>query len=93
MQPDPGTPEAAARAAWHELDAAERAFPECEHVREWRALVGAARARHRAALAAVDAAAARGPEPVPSPSSLPPAPEPADEGALFPLGDLGEVAA
>jgi hypothetical protein len=90
--PDPGTPAAAARAAWLELDAAERAFPECEHIREWRALVGAARVRHRAALSALDAAAARGHELRAAPSSLPLEPAPVDDGALFPLEHPGRAA-
>jgi hypothetical protein len=72
-------------AAWRELDAAERAFPDCEHVRAWQQRVADARGKHRAALAAVDEAAAREAEPVPVPSSLPSEPEPDDDGALFPL--------
>jgi hypothetical protein len=84
-QPDPGTLDAAREAAWKALDAAERAFPQCEHIREWRQRVDDARADLRAVLAAVDEAATRGAEPPPASSSLPAVPEPADDGALFPL--------
>ena len=81
MQPDL---DAAREAAWQALDAAERAYPRCEHVREWEASVKAARERHRAALSAVDEAPRREAEPPPVPPSLPVEPEP-DDGALFPL--------
>ena len=70
--------------AWRVLDAAERAFPDCEHVRDWRQRVEDARRAHRAALSAVDQAPAREAEPVPVPPSLPAVPEPDDDGALFP---------
>ena len=76
-QPDP-------EQAWRELDAAERAFPDCDHVRAWRQRVEDARRAHRAALSAVDEAAAREAEPPPVLPSLPLEPEP-DDGALFPL--------
>lgn len=79
MQPD-------LEQAWRELDAAERALPDCEHVRDWKAQIAAARERYRAVLRSADAAETMRPKPLPAPSSLLPAePEPADDGALFPL--------
>ena len=71
-------------AAWRELDAAERAIPDCDQVRAWRQRVEDARRAHRAALSAVDEAPRREAEPPPVPPSLPVEPEP-DDGALFPL--------
>ena len=61
--------------AWRELDAAERAIPDCPHVIAWREQIAAARKRYRAALRASDAAARTSPEPFPAPSSLLPEPE------------------
>lgn len=83
MQPDL---EAAREAAWRELDAAERAIPDCPLVRAWRDRIDAARETHRKATRAAEAAA--GPSTGALLSSLPTEPEPQLEGqeALFELG-------
>lgn len=80
--------EAAREAAWRELDAAERAFPDCPHVRAWRDRIDAAREAHRQAVRAAEAAA--GPRMGAPLSSLPAEPEPQLEGqeALFELGTV-----
>jgi hypothetical protein len=90
MQPngkalDLGDLEAERDKAWLAYNQVARAIPDCPHVVAWREQIAAARERYRAVLRAADAAATTSPEPFPAPSSLLPEPEPADDGALFPL--------
>ncbi len=86
MSADLAALDAAREQAWRELDAAERAIPDCPHVRAWQARVAAAREAHRKAIRAAEAAAGeRTGAPL---QSLPAEPEPQLEGqeALFELG-------
>lgn len=46
--------ETAREQAWKAYDAIARAQPDCEHVREWREQVAAARRAHLEALRACD---------------------------------------
>jgi len=48
--------ESARQAAWQAYNAIARAFPHCEHVREWREQVAAARRTHLLAIRACDRA-------------------------------------
>lgn len=48
--------EAAREAAWRAYDAAARALPDCEHVRDWQERVRVARAAHLAAARAYNRA-------------------------------------
>jgi hypothetical protein len=48
--------EAAREAAWLAYNAMARTLPDCEHVRDWRQQLTAARAAHLAAARAVDRA-------------------------------------
>jgi hypothetical protein len=48
--------EAAREAAWRAYDALARGLPDCEHVRDWREQVAAARRAHLAAARACDRA-------------------------------------
>ena len=86
MNADLEQAEAAREAAWQELDAAERAIPDCPHVRAWRHRIAAAREAHRKAIRAAEAAA--GPRAGAPLSPLPAEPEPQLDGqeALFELG-------
>ena len=47
--------EAAREAAWLTYNTIARSLPECEHIRDWREQVAAARAAHLAAARACDA--------------------------------------
>jgi len=70
---------------WLAYNHLQQNLPQCEHVREWQQQIDASRKAYKAALAAVDRAAANGAWPAPASSSLPLLePEPADDGALFP---------
>lgn len=78
--------EAAREQAWRELDAAERAIPDCPHVRAWRQRIDTARDEYRKAIKAAEAAAPpRAGAPL---TPLPAVPEPELDGqeALFDLG-------
>jgi len=48
--------ESTRQAAWRAYDAIARAFPDCEHNRQWREQVKAARDKHQAAIRACDRA-------------------------------------
>lgn len=48
--------EAAREGAWMTYNTLARSLPECEHVRDWRMMVAAARAAHLAAARACDRA-------------------------------------
>jgi hypothetical protein len=48
--------EIAREVAWRAYDTLARALPDCEHVREWREQLAAARTAHLAAARAVDRA-------------------------------------
>ena len=50
----PAGPEAAREAAWKAYDAIARALPDCEHIRDWREQVQAARKVHMDAIRACD---------------------------------------
>ena len=54
--------DAAREAAWRELNAAERALPDCEHVTAWKEQIAAARKAHQAAIREYDRAALAVPE-------------------------------
>ena len=90
--------EAAREAAWRELDAAERAIPDCEHVRAWRHHIDTARAAHRKAIKAAEAARDADPRPASmlqpctfNDDGVEPAAEPDGQEPLFEL--TPEVAA
>jgi len=79
---------AALEQAWRELDAAERAIPDCPHVRAWKGQITAARERYRAALRTTDAEAASNRRPGDATcgnAELPQVRSFDDDGALFPL--------
>lgn len=85
--------EAAREAAWRELDAAERAIPDCPHVHAWRDRIDAAREAHRQALRAAEAARGADPRPASmlqpctfSDDGLEPSPQLEGQEALFELG-------
>lgn len=85
-RPDLDALDAARESAWRELDAAERAMPDCQHNRAWRLRIDVARDEYRKALKAAEkAAGASAGVPL---TSLPAAPEPQLDGqeALFELG-------
>ena len=96
-----GELEAAREAAWRDYDHANRAIPDCEHVRAWRQQIAEARTKHQAAirahragLAAQEKAEASKAEPVPvtpKPAPVVPATAPAPDvqESLF---DVGEAA-
>ena len=76
-----GELEAAREAAWRDYDHANRAIPDCEHVRAWRQQIAEARTKHqvairahRKALAAQEKAEAATVEPEPVPVTPRPAP-------------------
>ena len=93
-----GELEAAREAAWRDYDHANRAIPDCEHVRAWRQQIAEARTKHQAAirahragLAAQEKAEASKAEPVPvtpRPAPVAPATTPAPDvqESLFEVG-------
>ena len=94
-----GELEAAREAAWRDYDAANRAIPDCEHVRAWRQQIADARTKHQAAIrahrkaltaqekaeASKAEAAAVEPEPVPVEPATTPAPD--VQESLFEVGE------
>ena len=86
--------EAVREAAWREYDAAQRAIPDCEHVRAWRQRIADAGGKHQAAIRARDRAFREqetppAAEPAAAPAAIPatpePAPAPAQQESLFEL--------